>query len=112
MPKLSWVQNVAAGAVFRPLDGWQYQYVPMGGIIKVLHDCTGVGVVCTITSGSDTLQERSPVSASGVVGLIPSEFDVAPLMDEVAGGDLIKIQYENTNAAARDINGEIDYTPA
>lgn len=112
MPKITWVENMIAGAIFRPLDGWQYQYVPMGGLISILHNATAVGVVVTVTSGSDTLQERSPVDAAGVVGQIPSQFDVAPLTDEVAAGDLIKIQYENTTVGAIDVQGEIDYTPA
>lgn len=112
MPKLSWTQSILAGALFRPLDGWQYEYVPMGGAISVLHDATAVGIVNTITSGSDTLQERSPVSAGGTAGVMPSTFDVPVLIDEVAAGDRIKIQYENTSGGAVTVNGEIDYTPA
>lgn len=112
MPKLSWSQAIAAGAAFRPLDGWQYQYVPVGGMVKILHRASAVGVVTTVTSGSDTLQERSPVSAGGTAGQIPSEFDVPALLDEVAAGDLIKIAYENTSGASITVDGEIDYTPA
>lgn len=111
MPKLAWSENVLAGALFRPLDGWQYEYVPMGGAIAILHDADAVGMVVTITSGSDTLQERSPVSAGGTAGVIPSTFDTPVLVDEVAGGDRIKIQYENTTIGAVDVQGEIDYTP-
>lgn len=112
MPQLTWSQDVAAGAVFRPLDGWQYLYVPFGGMIKINHDAAAVGVVVTITSGSDTLQERSPVSAAGTAGVIPSDLDTPPIVDEVAAGDLIKIQYENTTVAAIEVQGMIDYTPA
>jgi len=112
MPKLSWTQSIAGGALFRPLDGWQYEYVPFGGAIAILHDAGAVGIVATITSGSDTLQERSPISAGGTTGVIPSPFDVPVLVDEVAGGDRIKIQYENTSGGAVVVNGEIDYTPA
>lgn len=112
MPKISWTEDIAAGAVFRPLDGWQYQYVPMGGMITILHWAEAVGVVVTVTSGSDTLQERSPVDAGGTIGVIPSAFDTPALIDQVAAGDLIKIQYENTTVAAIDVAGEIDYSPA
>ena len=112
MPKLSWVEAILTGAIFRPLDGWQYQYVPVGGMIRILHDAAAVGMVVTITSGSDTLQERSPVAAGGTAGVIPSELDTPPLMDEVAAGDLIKIQYENTTGGTISVQGEIDYTPA
>jgi len=109
MPKLSWSQSIAAGALFRPLDGWQYEYVPFGGMVGILHRATAIGVVCTITTGSDTLQERSPVSAGGTTGVMPSSLDVPALVDEVAGGDRIKIQYENTTGAAVVVDGECEY---
>jgi len=111
MPQLSWVQSVAAGATFQPILGWQYEYVPFGGAIKINHDADAVGVVSTVTSGSDTLQERSPLSAGGTAGVFPSDLDVPPLIDEVAAGDRIKILYENTTVGAIDVAGIIDYTP-
>lgn len=111
MPQLTWVQSIAAGAIFRPLDGWQYLYIPFGGVIKINHDAAAVGVVVTITSGSDTLQERSPVPAGGTAGVIPSDLDVPPVMDEVAAGDLQKILYENTTVGAISVQGMIDYQP-
>lgn len=112
MPKISWVEAMLTGVTFRPLDGWQYQYVPVGGMITILHNAAAVGIVVTVTSGSDTLQERSPVSADGTAGEIPSQLDTPALVDEVAAGDLIKIQYENTTGGTISVQGEIDYTPA
>ena len=112
MPSLPWTQSVAAGAVFRPLDGWQYERIPAGGQITILHDATAVGMVATITSGSDTLQERGPVSANGVTGVLPTMFTVPSIADLVSPGDLIKIQYENTTVGAIIVNGQVDYTPA
>jgi len=112
MPKLSWTQSIAAGATFLPLNGWQYEYVPRGGQINVLHNATAVGIVNTITTGSDTLQERSPVSAGGTAGVIPSALDVPPLVEEVAAGDRLKILYSNTSGGAVTVVGEIDYNPA
>lgn len=111
MPSLVWTQSIAAGATFRPLDGWQYEYVPRGGVIKVLHRATAVGLRVTITSGSDTLQERSPVTAGGTSGVTPSALDVPEIVDEVAAGDRLKISYENPTAGAVVIDGMIDYTP-
>ncbi len=109
MPSLTWVEEVAAGAVYRPLDGWQYEYVPMGGAVEILHDAAAVGVVATITSGSDTLQERAPVPAGGTAGVIPSAFDVPATMDAVAAGDRLKVQYENTTGGAIYVQGVIHY---
>lgn len=111
MPKLAWTQSIAAGATFLPLSGWQYEYVPRGGMIAVLHDATAVGVTTTVTTGSDTLQERSPVSAGGTAGVVPSVFDTPALNEEVAAGDRLKILYENTSGGAVTVIGQIDYNP-
>ena len=113
MPNLTWVTSIADGATFEPLTGWQYEYSPWGGHIEIVHNCEGVGVVCTISSGSDTLQERSPVSVetTAVDGALPSALDELPVSDDIAAGDRIKIFYENTNAAARYIKGTIVLQP-
>lgn len=111
MPKLSWNQSIAAGATFEPLNGWQYEYAPAMGGINILHTATAIGVVCTITAGSDTLQERSPVSAGGTDGVIPSYLDTPPLEELVTGGDRLKILYSNTSGGAVIVQGQIDYSP-
>lgn len=112
MPTLTWTSSVAAGATYEPLNGWQYEYIPFGGAIRILTDATAVGVVVTITSGSDTLQERSPVSAGGTAGVLPSSLDVPEVTDMVGSGDRQKILYENTTGGAITINGFIEYQPA
>lgn len=111
MPVLTWTQSVAAGATFSPLNGWQYEYIPYGGSIQVLTNATAVGIVATITSGSDTLQERSPVSAGGTAGVLPGALDVPVIVDQVAAGDRQKVLYENTTGGAVTVNGFIDYRP-
>ena len=111
MPVLTWTQSVAAGATFEPLNGWQYEYVPFGGAIRILHDAAAVGVVATVTSGSDTLQERSPLGAGGTAGVMPSALDVPELTDLVAAGDRLKILYENTTGGAVNVQGFIEYQP-
>lgn len=111
MPKLSWTQTISAGATFEPLNGWQYEYAPAMGGINILHQCDLVGLVCTITAGSDTLQERSPVSAGGTAGVVPSYLDTPPLEELVSGGDRLKILYANTAGGNIIVTGQIDYSP-
>ena len=111
MPNLTWTQSVAAGDTFEPLTGWQYEYSPWGGHIEIVHDATAVGIVATISSGSDTLQERSPVSSGGTTGALPSALDQLPVSDDIAAGDRLKIFYENTSAGAVDVNGTIVLQP-
>ena len=113
MPNLTWTQSIAAGATFEPLTGWQYEYSPWGGHLEIVHDATAVGVVATISSGSDTLQERSPVSAqaTAVAGKLPSALEQLPVSDDIAAGDRLKIFYENTTAGAVNVQGTIVLQP-
>lgn len=111
MPQLTFTSSVAAGETYQPLAGWQYEYVPMGGVFELLFDATAVGMEATVTSGSDTLQERAPVPAGGTAGVIPSSFDVPALIDEVAAGDRLKVLFVNPTAGAITVNGIAKYTP-
>lgn len=110
MAGLTWSEDVAAGATFNPLTAWQYQYVPFGGSIAILHRAEATGMVSTITNGSDTMQERGPVSAGGTEGVLPSAFDVPAVAGNVASGDFLKILYENTTVAAIFVMGVIEYS--
>jgi hypothetical protein len=100
---------VAAGGVFNPLDGWQYEYIPVGAMLQLVHRADAVGLVCTFTAGADTLQEEAPVPAGGTAGNIPSAFDVPAIQDAVAAGDRIKLRYRNTTLAAINIDGQISF---
>lgn len=109
MANLTWSQAILDGGTFEPLSGWQYEYVPFGGTIKINHDAAAVGVLVTITSGSDTLQESSPVPAGGTAGVIPSDLDTPPIIDEVAAGDRLKIAYRNPSGGTVAVQGQIVY---
>lgn len=111
MPSLPWSQSIAAGATFDPLDNWNYQYVPQGGVISILHRATAVGLLATIVSGSDQLMQEAPVPAGGTAGQIPSQFAVPPVTDPVSRGDRISIRYRNPTGGAITVDGIIDYTP-
>lgn len=111
MPSFTWSQSIAAGATFNPVDGWNYEFVPRPGIVKYLHNATAVGLVATITSGSDQLLQEAPVPAGGTAGVIPSEFNVAPIVDAVQAGDRQAVRYRNPTGGAITVNGIIDYTP-
>lgn len=112
MSAFTWTQSVAAGATYDPLDGWNYQYVPAAGVIKILHNATAVGMVATVTSGTDQLLQEAPVPGGGVAGTLPSAFSVPGIVDAVAPNDRISIRYRNTAGAAITVNGSIDYSAA
>lgn len=112
MAMRTFTQSVAAGATYEPLTGWSYQTVPVGvtaAIVKMLHNATAVGMVCTFITGADNLLDEDPVPAGGTAGVIPSDTDVEPLVDEVRGNDFIKLRYRNTTVGAITVNGVIRY---
>jgi len=111
MPRLTFTQSVAGGATYTPLVGWQYEYLPYPAVVEVLLNATATGVVATVSSGSDTLQEESPVQAGGTAGVMPSKLNQDPLVDMAAAGDRMKISARNTTGGAITINGVINITP-
>jgi hypothetical protein len=111
MPSLAFTQSIAAGATFDPLDTWNYQYVPSAGLVKLNHNATAVGLLATFTSGSDQLLQEAPVPAGGTSGVIPSDFNVPPIVDKVGKGDRLSIRYRNPTGGAIIVNGNIDYAP-
>jgi len=111
MPRFAFTQSVAAGATYTPLTGWQYEYLPFPALVEVMLNATAVGTVATVTSGSDVLQEESPIQAGGTAGVIPSKLNVDPLTDVAAAGDRMKISARNTTGGAVTINGVINITP-
>jgi hypothetical protein len=111
MPAFYWSQSIGAGATFNPLTATNYQYPPRPGIVKYLHRATAVGLIATIVSGSDELLQEAPVPAGGVAGSTPSEFNVPPIIDRVAAGDLQTVRYRNPTGGAITVDGFVDYTP-
>ncbi len=111
MPQLQFSQSVAAGATYIPTQGWQYEYLPFPALVEVGMDTTAVGLVATVSSGSDVLQEESPVSAGGTAGVVPSPLNTPYLSDQAAAGDRIKVSVRNTTGGALTVTGIIKLTP-
>lgn len=111
MPSFTFSSSVAAGATFRPLDGWQYQYLPWPAEVTVLARATAVDMVNVYTSGSETIVEESPTQAGGTTGVIPSSLNTPVQGWHAAAGDLLKLQYRNTSVGAINIDGIIEIVP-
>lgn len=112
MPTFRYTDSLAANGVGDPLRDWQYRYLPYAAIVEHLSDCTTNDVVKTVTSGSETIVEESPVQAGGVDGVTPSPLNTTPDSWIGAGGDLIKIRNRETAGAAAIVNGVITVNPA
>lgn len=111
MPSFPFTQSVAAGGNFQPLIGWQYERVPAPGAITMHIDAGAVGMLATFSAGSDTLVERSPVSANGTTGVLPTAFTAPTISDLVSAGDKLKLSIDNPTGGAIVVNGFVDYTP-
>lgn len=111
MPSFIYSQSVAAGAVFNPLVGWQYQYLPWPAEINVLSRASAVGMTQVYTSGSETIVEESPVQAGGTAGVTPSPLNTPVQGWHAAAGDLLKLNFRNTTLGAVVIDGIIEAVP-
>ena len=94
-----------------PLLGWQYEFLPWPANILLLMRSSATGVVATVYSGSETIQERSPVQAGGTAGTTPSELNTPAVAWQGAAGDRLKITIDNTTASTPTVDGVIIANP-
>jgi len=111
MPSFTFSETLAANGVARPLEGWQYEYLPWPAMVEVLARATSTAVVAVYTSGSETIVEESPVQAGGTIGEIPSPLNTPAQTWEAAAGDRLKLNYRNTAGLTPTVDGIIDITP-
>jgi len=111
MPSFTFSFDVPAGGTHRPLEGWQYEYLPWASEVTVLSRSESVGMLAVFTSGSETIVEESPVQAGGTIGVIPSPLNTPVQGWNAAAGDRLKLSYRNTGGAAAFIDGIIEVTP-
>ena len=75
-----WSQAILTGATFNPLTDWQYETPDFDGMIEIFSKATAVGLLVTISSAGDTLQQESPVQAGGTAGTTPSRLNTEPVV--------------------------------
>ncbi len=111
MPSFTFSELFVANGVVRPLEGWQYEYLPYPAEVQVLARSTLANVVAIYTSGSETIVEESPVQAGGTIGVIPSPLNT-PVQGWIgAAGDRLKLNYRETAGGTPTIDGIIELTP-
>lgn len=113
MPQLNFSQALTANQLgFNPISGWQFEYLPWPAQIILLLRSTDVNVRATVYSGSETIQERSPVQGGGTAGVTPSELNTPAISWIAAAGDRIKAVLDNTTAGTPTVDGIIIANPA
>jgi hypothetical protein len=113
MPQLPFSQALTANQLgLNPVSGWQYEYLPWPAQVILLLRSTDVNLRATVYSGSETIQERSPVQAGGTAGVTPSELNTPAISWIAAAGDRLKVVIDNTTAGTPTIDGLIIANPA
>src|SRR5436190_18909579 len=113
MPQLSFSTLFTANQLgVNPASGWQYEYLPWPAQIIILVRSTTAGNRITVYSGSETIQERSPVQAGGTIGVTPSELNTPAISFLAAAGDRLKLVIDEVLGGTPTVDGLIIANPA
>lgn len=85
----STLDNVFSGSI--------YEFLPWNSSINLGISASATGLVSTVNTGSDTIQEESPVNILGTFPKIPDDMDI---QDVGAAGERFVVKIRNTTAGA------------
>lgn len=106
MPQLTFSNLMVANQLgFNPLAGWQFEYLPWPAVVKLLIRATLVSTRITVYTGSQTIQERSPIQAGGTIGVTPTDFTTSPVTFVGAAGDRLKLAIDEVDGLAPTVDG-------
>jgi len=112
MPQFPFSQALTANQLgFNPLSGWQYEWTPYPCAIILLIRSTGVSARLTIYSGSETVQERTPIQGGGTAGTTPSELNTTPVSFIAPGGDRLKLVIDEVGGLTPTVDGVVILNP-
>lgn len=112
MPQFPFSQAMTANQLgFNPLSGWQYEYLPWPASALLLVRSTTTGNRMTIFSGSETIQERTPVQGGGTAGVTPTEFTTPPVSFMAAAGDRLKLVIDEVAGGTPTVDGVMIVNP-
>jgi hypothetical protein len=113
MPNFNFSTAMTANQLgLNPLAGWQYEYLPWPSSVIILVRSTTTGNRITVFSGSETIQERTPVQAGGTAGVTPSELNTPAISFMGAAGDRLKLVIDEVAGGTPTIDGIIIVNPA
>jgi len=111
MPSFIFSSIMPANGTVRPLEGWQYEYLPWPAEVLVMARSTDVNIVAVYTSGSETIVEESPVQAGGTIGVTPAPLNTPIQGWHAAAGDRLKLNFRETAGGTPTIDGIIEISP-
>lgn len=113
MPSFPFSQALTANQRgFNPLTGWQFERVPnswLKAAVRVMVRTTGAAgtVQMSITTGSTTIQQRSPVTAGGTAGVQPVDFNTPPVDFLADPDDKLALSIDETAGATPTVDGVV-----
>ncbi len=116
MPSLIWSDALTANQLGQaPIAGWQFERVPNafvnGAYLAVLQRATTVNVRMSIFSGSQNIQQRSPVQAGGTAGTTPSPLNTPVIDWRATPDDLLSVLNDEVGGAVATVDGIITIEP-
>jgi len=112
MPQFPFSQALTANQLgFNPLSGWQYEWTPYPCSLLILIRATGNTSKLTLFSGSETIQERTPIQGGGTAGVTPSELNTPAISFMAPGGDRLKLVIDETGGLTPTVDGVVILNP-
>ena len=116
MPSFVWSDVLTANQLGQnPIAGWQFERVPSafvsGGYVSVLQRATTGGVRVSIFSGSQNIQQRTPVPAGGTAGVTPVLFNTPVIDWRASPDDLLQVLNDEVLAGTPTVDGIITIEP-
>lgn len=110
MPSITKRTVMVANGTAAPLSGEQYEFLPFDASVEVAIQADATGVLATVYSGSDVLQQEGPVQL-GTINVQPKYPDDFALQDIAAAGERLSILLRDTSGAARTVMTVVKLTP-
>ena len=114
MPRLTFSQALTANQLgYNPISGWQFETVPyaQGAAVSIIIDCTDANARVTCYTGSQTVQERSPVQSGGTAGVMPAPLNNTPITFIAGFMDKLKLAIDEVGGVTPTVNGVIEIEP-
>jgi hypothetical protein len=110
MPTIrSTTTNLAANATAFPLQGNQYEYLPFNAAVEFAVVANAAGILATVYSGSDILQQAGATTVKATSPVYPDDFLLA---DIAMAGERISVEIRETaGVATTDIETVVRITP-
>ncbi len=109
MPNVPIRTALGANATAFPLTGNRYEIAPYNCVVEVAIAADATGVLATLGSGLDAVQDEGPVQLA-TINVQPKYPDDFYLSDVVGAGERIVYQLRDTSGAARVVQSVIKIT--